>query len=275
MIKFLVSGLAPALLASAALASGAMAAPAPVLGDAPSWIITPTADACHTEIDLLGRSGAMARVSLVSDGQHVGLVFTKDSAPERAFLPLRVNLKPYANLVLRTGGGKSAEMILSDETLAAIRKGGTLQIGWLADEPVGAPLAGSGEGLANLKTCGAQVAAEHRALLSARAQAQAAAEADQRAKAVADEQLALVAAQRAAAEAERDRQQAAAQAETLRAQREQALAQAELRRRQQDAEDDQRRVQAQYQAQYDDDPPALPPEPQPYRYRDRGYYRPY
>ena len=53
-------------------------------------------------------------------------------------------------------------MVLSDEAQAAMRRGSTLQIAWLADEPMAASLAGSEQGIVDLKTCGAQVSAQYR-----------------------------------------------------------------------------------------------------------------
>jgi len=261
VIKLVLSGVAAATL----LAGPAAAAPATAAArlDAPAWIIVPGADTCRTELELTGASGATAAAALISDGQDVDLVFTKADTPKRAFLPIRVDHKPFANLVLRQPDGKSATMQLSAETLAAVRKGGALQIGWLADEPVQVGLAGSDQALADLRTCGAQVAERYRAQAAAQREAQARAEAEARSQALADEQLAAAKAQRAAAEAEAQRN--AAEAERL-----QAEAQAA-------------RAAAQQQARIDNDPYAragdYPQDPRdsyppdPYRRDDPQPYR--
>jgi hypothetical protein len=247
---------------AAACAAPALAAPAsaPVF----SWIITPDDDSCHTDIELIGKSNQPILISLVSDGQRVALRFTKDEMPNRAFLPIDIDRKPYSNLLTRLENPKVATMTLSDETLAALRKGGTLLIAWLQDEPVTASLAGSEQGLADLKTCGAQVSAQHRAQLAAKEQARQRAEADARAQQLADEQLAAVRAQKAAAEAEAEkatqearRQQA--EADALRQQ--QATADAERQRQAQEAQ----REQA-YRPRYYPARPSYPPA---------GYYQPY
>ncbi len=62
-------------------------------------------------------------------------------------------------------------MGLSDETLAAMRKGGVLQIAWLSEEAVRTSLAGAAQGVADLRTCGAQVSAQHRVRLAAQEEA--------------------------------------------------------------------------------------------------------
>jgi hypothetical protein len=221
VIKALLSGAAAAAL----LTSSAAAA----RRELPAWVITPAADSCRTELELSGTSGEDAPVALVSDGETVSLVFPKADAPERAFLPIRVDHKPYANLVLRQAGGKTAAMQLSAETLAAMRKGRALQIGWLAQEPVETELSGSEQGLADLRTCGAQVARRFHAQQAAEHEAQADAAAEARAKAIADEQLATARAQKKAAESEARRN--AAETERLRAQ-----AEAERQRAQAEAE---------------------------------------
>ncbi|MDB5446137.1 MAG: hypothetical protein JWQ97_1454, partial [Phenylobacterium sp.] len=218
VIKLFLSGAAAAALLTA---SGAAAA---VRAEAPAWVVTPATDSCRTEIELTGASGATVPVALVSNGEGVNLIFAKADAPERAFLPIRIDHKPYANLVVRQADGKGAAMQLSSETLTALRKGGVLQVGWLADEPVQAPLAGSEQGLADLRTCGGQVAARFRDQQATQRDAQARAESDARAKAISDEQLAAARAQKQAAEAETQRNaaeagrlQAAADAESRRA----------------------------------------------------------
>jgi hypothetical protein len=224
--------------AAAAAALTASAASAAVRGEAPSWLIAPATDSCRTELDLTGASGATVPVTLVSDGQSYALVYAKADAPERAFLPIRIDHKPYANLVLRQPDGKTAAIQLSPEAVAALRKGALLQVGWLADEPVQTPLAGSEQGLADLKTCGAQVAARFRDQQAAQRDAQARAEAEARARAVSDEQLAAAKAQKDAADAEArrnaveaERLQAAAEAERQRAQAEEERQREEERAR--------------------------------------------
>jgi DNA segregation ATPase FtsK/SpoIIIE-like protein len=243
VIKVLLSALAAAgLLAPSASASSAHAA---ARLEAPAWIIVPGAETCRTELELAAASGAVAPAALVSDGEAVDLVFVKADAPERAFLPIRVDHRPFANLVTRQAGARSATMQLSPETLAAMKKGAALQIGWLADEPVQVGLAGSDQALTDLRTCGAQVAGRHRAQQAAEREAQARTEAETRAQAIADEQLAAARAQKAAAEAETQRN--TAEAERLR-----AAAEAERQRAQAEAE----RVRAQQQAQAESYPYA-------------------
>lgn len=261
MFKALLSG----AFAAAIFAAPAMAAPAssPVF----SWIITPDQDSCHTDIELMGRSNNPTIISLVSDGQHVLLRFTKDEMPNRAFLPIDIDKKPYSNLLTRMENPKVATMTLSDETLAALRKGGTLLIAWLQDEPVTASLAGSVQGLDDLKTCGAQVSAQYKAQQEAKLEQHQREQAEARAKQLADEQLAVVKAQKEAAEAEAEkanqearRQQA--EADALRQQ--QATADAERQRRAEEAqqEDEQQRYERRYYPQR----PSYPPP---------GYYSPY
>src|SRR5260221_484732 len=163
--------------------------------------IIPEDAACHTDFELVSRSGAVAPVSLISDGQHVALRFTRQGVPSQAFLPIRIDQKPFANLVQRTGEEGLAVMGLSDETLAALKRGKTLQIAWLSDEAMSGSIAGAAQGIADLRTCGAQVAAQRRARDMELEIQRAHAAADSRAKALADEQLAAARAQTAAAEA--------------------------------------------------------------------------
>ncbi|CAN7218641.1 hypothetical protein LJR219_000733 [Phenylobacterium sp. LjRoot219] len=229
MIKALLWGAGAALLTvSAAVA----AAPAP-----PAWVVQPGAETCRTELELVGLSGNTVSAALISDGAQVELTFARADAPERAFLPIRVDHKPFANLVLRQADGRTA-IQLSADSLAALRKGATLQIGWLADEPVQMGLKGSEQGLADLRTCGAQVAARFRAQQAARQDARARDEAEARAEALADEQMAAAKAQKAAAEAAAERD--AAEAERLHAAADAARqrAQAEAERARQQAEAD-------------------------------------
>lgn len=258
MYKFLLPGAAAAAL----IAGAAHAAPAP--SPIFTWIVTPDEDSCHTDIELVGKQGGEPQiVSLASDGEHVLLRFTKDEMPKKAFLAIDVDRKPYSNLLTRMENPKVATMTLSDETLAALRRGGTLLIAWLADQPMSASLAGSEQGLNDLKVCGAQVSAQYRANLQAKQEAQARADAEARAKQLADEQLAVVRAQKEAAQAEA----AKAEQETKRQQAQEDL----IRQQQADAERQRQAQQEQqdYQRRYYPPQPAYPPSYQP------GYYRPY
>jgi hypothetical protein len=247
-------------LAAAVSAGASIAAPSPGPNSVFTWIVTPDEDSCHTDIELLGKANEASSVSLASDGQQITLRFAKEDMPKRAFLAIDIDKKPYSNLLTRLENPKVGVMVLSDETVAALKKGGSLLIAWLADEPVSAKLAGSEQGLNDLKVCGAQVNAQHRANLAARQEAEARAAAEARAKQLADEQVALVRAQKEAAEA-----QAAKLAEETR----QAQAQAETQRQQ--ALEEQRRQDADQQRQeyiqrYYGQRSAYPPP---------GYYRPY
>jgi len=266
-MKYLAFG---AVLATAVCGCAAAATPSTPHLEPPGWLITPGEAACRTELELTGRSGAVSPVALVSDGGQVSLRFAMEEVSERAFLPIRVDQKAYPNLVLRADTPKIAQMALSDETLAAMRKGGTLQIAWLSEEAVRTSLAGAAQGLADLRTCGAQVAAQHRARIAAQEEARGRAAQDARARALADEQLAAARAQTAAAEAERQR--LAAETARLTAQAEQAQAEADRQRSlsladQQRAELQRRRAQAAY---YDEEdaprPQWVPPRPV-YSYR--------
>jgi hypothetical protein len=238
--------------------------------EAPDWVITPGEAACRTELELTGRSGAVSPVALLSDGSQVFLRFAMEEVAERAFLPIRVDQKAYANLVLRAETPKVAQMGLSDETLGAMRRGGTLQIAWLSEEAVRTSLAGAAQGISDLRTCGAQVAAQHRARLAAQDEARARAAQEARAKAVADEQLAAARAQTAAAQAERQRLTAEAARATAQAQ--QAKAEADRQRAltyadQQRAEGQGRRAYAGYGYEEDEPRPQwIPPRPV-YSYR--------
>jgi hypothetical protein len=186
-----------------------------------------------------------------------------EEVPERAFLPIRVDQKAYANLVLRSETPKVATMALSDETQAAMRRGGTLQIAWLSEEAVRASLAGAAQGLADLRTCGAQVSAQHRARLAAQEEVRARTAQEARAKAVADEQLKTARAQTAAAEAERLHQRAEADQAQAQADRERAMALADQQR----AEAQRRRAYAGYDYEEEDPRPQwIPPRPV-YNYR--------
>ncbi|HEX3364734.1 hypothetical protein [Phenylobacterium sp.] len=240
-----------------------------------AWAITPEDSACHTDLEMVSRSGAIAPIALISDGDHVALRFAKEGVPSQAFLPIRIDGKPFANLVQRTGEEGLAVMNLSDETLAALRRGKTLQMAWLADEAVSASLSGAGQGIADLRICGAQVAGQRRAREAELDAQRARAQVDARAKAVADEQLKTARAQTAAAEAERAR--VTAEAQRVQAQADQLAAEADQTRQRMIADQErQRAVQAQ-QAYYGRDPYAYPPaqaqaQPAPYGYYPRYYY---
>jgi hypothetical protein len=257
------------LLAGPLLAVGALGGPAAAAAlEAPAWAIAPEDGACHTDLELTSRSGAVAPVALVSDGDHVILRFAKEGAASQSFLPIRIDQKPYANLVQRFGEEGVQQMSLSDETLGAMKRGKTLQIAWLSDQAVSGSLSGAAQGIADLRTCGAQVAAQRRAQETQLEVQRARLAADARAKALADEQLAAARAQTAAAQADRDRlaaetRKASAEADALSAQAEQNKAYAEQERERQA---DRERAYAQ-QYYYRD----RPPPPDPYA----SYYRPY
>jgi hypothetical protein len=250
--------------------------------EAPAWAITPEDTACHTDIELTSRSGAIAPISLISDGDHVALRFAKEGVPSQAFLPIRVDGKPFANLVQRVGEEGVAMMNLSDETLGALRHGKTLQVAWLSDEAVSASLSGAGQGIADLKTCGAQVAGQHRARENELDLQRARKLSEARAKAVADEQLATAKAQTAAAEAERQRlaaetQRASAQAEELAAKavQERAYAEQAQERAYADQTRQQRAVaQQQYYYYNGQQIPPPPSEPPAWAYRQQQPYYP-
>lgn len=258
------------VLVSQVLVGMAVAGPSQAANlEAPAWAIAPEEATCHMEFELTSRSGAVAPVALISDGYRVALRLAKEGLPAEAFLPIRIDGKPYANLVQRTGEEGMALMRLSDETLAAMRRGKTLQIAWLSEEAVSGSLAGAGQGLADLRTCGAQVAADHRAREAELEASRARQAGEARAKAVADEQLKTARAQTAAADAERQRvaalaQKAIAEAEALAAQAEGQRAYAEAERQRVADEQHQRALAQQY---YDQDRPPRPPS--------YGYYRPY
>ena len=228
----------PILTGAAGLAVlGALAGPAPAAPQAPAaaafppvaWMISPADGVCRTDLELAGRSGAVSPVQLVSDGERLSLRFARDNLPEQAFLAVRIDQKRFSNLMTRTADPAVGEMTLSPETEAALRKGASLDIAWLAAEPVGASLAGSEQGVADLKTCGVQAASRARAEQAARAaEAQRAADEAHR-RAVAEAELQAARAQAQAAEAERQR----------------LVDEAERRRELEDA----RRQQAAYEAQ--------------------------
>lgn len=201
MIRSIIGG-----AAAAALLSGPTAARSPTL----AWLVSPTETGCRTELDLVGRSGAVTPVSLVSDGALISLTFRREGLPARAFLPIRIDGERYSNLMLRGEDG-AGELVLSEEAEAALRRGKSLDIAWLADEPLSVSLEGSGQGLEDLRTCGAQTAARHRERTAAEQAARERADAEARAKALNDAQMAAVQAQAAAAEAQRRQAEEAAQ----------------------------------------------------------------
>ena len=243
------------------------------LGSA-AWAVTPEDSVCQTELELVSRSGAIAPIAFVSDGDHVALRFTRAGVPSEAFLPIRVDGRPYSNLVRRDGDEGLALMSLSDETLAALRHGKTLQIAWLGEEAVSASLSGAGQGFADLRGCGAQVVGQRRARDAQAESDRLRQQAESRAKAVADEQLRAAKAQTAVAEAERDR--VAAEAQRVKAQADQLAAQAEESRQRTLAEQDRQRAAAQ-QAYYGyggAPPYGYPPQQQAQQQPPPPYYYP-
>ncbi len=201
MIRSIVGGAAVAALLSAA----ALAAPTPRTAGKMAvspWVVSPGENGCQTTLDLTSRSGAVNPVTLSSDGQLISLRFVKDDLPARAFLPIRIDRARFSNLMIRGADG-AGELVLSEETLAAMRKGAILDIIWLGEEPLSVPLAGSEQGIVDLRVCGAQTASRYREQTAARQAAQERAEADARARSLNEAQLAAVRAQVAAAEAQR------------------------------------------------------------------------
>jgi hypothetical protein len=259
------------ILMGAALAAicGSSAAAAPTrVQPMTTWVISPDAAACRADLELTGHTGATVLVAMTSDGDRVVMRFTKEDIPERAFLPIRIDQKPYSNLMQRTADPKVGELVLSEETLGAMRRGKTLQVAWLTDEIVGGPLAGSELGIADLRTCGLQAASQSRTRLAAEQATRARAQAEAHAKALADAQLQAARAQAAAAEAARQRAdneaeqqratQAAEQRANLEAQRRQAYENAQRRQ------------------VYDDDETVYQPAPQFWPPRPvYSYRRPY
>lgn len=267
MIRQIIGGaVAAALLSGPVLAAAARPSPA---NSTLAWVVNPTDSGCRVDLELVGRSGAITPISLISDGQLISLRFFKSDLPTRAFLPIRIDKARFSNLMLRGEGG-AGELVLSEETEAAMRKGGTLGVAWLSEEPLTVSLAGSEQGLGDLKVCGAQTASRHRERLAADRAARDRAEAEARAKALNDAQLAAVQAQTAAADAQRrqveetaERQRRAEAAATERAY-------AEARQRAYEQE----RGRA-YQGQYEeDDEPRWAPPPRPVWPPPR-YYNPY
>ena len=245
MSKTMISGAVFAAL----IAGAAEAAPTPL-----AWIITPGDGACRTELELSGRR-EMVPITLTSDGEVIAMRFTKPELPERAFLPIRVDQKRYASLMLGKPRSGTGELILSEEAETAMRRGKTLAISWLGEEPLSGSLTGSEQGLSDLRTCGAQASAQSRAANDAAAKAKSEAEANQRAQAVADAQVRAARAQAAAADEERRRTAAAAAAAERQRQadaaaREMAYREQQERQYQQARlEDQERRERAYYEAE--------------------------
>ncbi len=262
MIRAIIGGaVAAALLSGPALAASPLA-----------WVVSPTDAGCRVDLELVGRSGAITPVSLTSDGQMVSLRFFKDDLPARAFLPIRIDKARFSNLMLRGDAG-AGELVLSEETEAAMRRGGTLGVAWLSAEPLTASLAGSEQGLADLKVCGAQTASRHRERLAAEQAARDRAEAETRARALNEAQLAAVQAQTAAAEAQRRQVEEAAERQRRVEAAAQERAYAEARQRA--YEEERRRAYASPYAEADEEedprwaPPRRPVWPPP------RYYNPY
>lgn len=271
------------LTAAAAVAATAATA-APSRPSGMPWIVSPADAACRTQLELTSRSGAVTPVTLTSDGEIVSLTFTKPDLPERAFLPIRVDRSRYSNLMLRRADGVTGELVLSEESEAALRKGQTLDIAWLSGEPVSMSLAGSEQGLTDLRVCGAQIAAQARASAQAEAEAKARAADEARQQVVVQAQLEAARAQTAAAEAQRQRveQEAERQRRQEAEARERAYAEARQREYQREYDyaethtlqrdyDEARRREAweEDQAAYYRPQPRYPiyPQPQPYPYR--------
>lgn len=259
MIKWIIGG----AVAAAFLSGPAVAAPSPrnpgKMTVSP-WVITPGDNGCRTTLELTSRSGAMSPVTLTSDGQLISLRFVKEDLPARAFLPIRIDRARFSNLMLRGADG-SGELVLSEETLAAMRKGAMLDIVWLAEEPLSAPLAGSEQGLVDLRVCGAQTASRYRERTVSEQAARDRAEAEARAKALNEAQLAAVQAQAAAAEAQR--RQVEDTAERQRRLEAAAHERAFQEARQRSYEEDRRRAyERQLQLEEEEaDPRWVPPRP--------------
>lgn len=279
MIKSIIAGAATAAL----LSGSAFAAPASkYTSSSLAWVVSPTETGCRADLELRARSGAITPVSLISDGQLVSLRFFKADLPARAFLPIRVDKRPFSNLMLRGADG-AGELVLSEETEAALRKGSTLGVAWLSEEPLQASLGGSEQGLVDLRICGAQTATRHRDRAAAAETARERDQAEARAKAVTDAQLVAIKAQTAAAEAQRRTVEEAAERQrrvdaqaAAERQRQAALASQESQDRAYADAARRRAYEAQQQADvYDDDPRwQPPPPPQPYyppRYRYERY----
>lgn len=250
--------------AGLALAATAAQAAAPARGAPPLWVVSPAEASCTTQLELVARSGAITPVTLTSDGQIVSLSFAKPDLPERAFLPIRVDRNRYSNLMIRKPDGVTGELVLSEETEAAMRKGQTLDIAWLGEEPASTSLAGSEQGLSDLRVCGAQIATQARARAQAEAQAKARAEQEAREQAVAQAQLEAARAQTAAADAQRQRlaEDAERQRRLEAQERQRQYAEAERRRLYEEAER-RRQWEEDQSASYFPPQPRYPIYPQP------------
>ncbi len=280
MVKSIIGGAVAAALLSAPLYVAGLAAAAPARPSAPprapalAWVVTPTDSGCRADLELTSRSGAVTPVTLTSDGQLVSLRFFKDDLPPRAFLPLRIDKARYSNLMLRGADG-AGELVLSEETEAAMKKGATLGVAWLTDEPLSAPLAGSEQGLADLRVCGAQTAARYREKVATEQAARDRAQTEARAKTLADAQLAAIKAQAAVADAQRRQVEETAERQRRADEeaRARAVEQARLEQDQTDAaaqqrayDDERRRAYQPPPAEDDEDAQYTPPPrywPQP------------
>jgi hypothetical protein len=231
---------------------------------AAGWIVIPAEASCRTEFELVGRSGAVTPVTMTSDGHVISLKVVKEGLAERAFLPLRIDQKRFSSLMLRTADPTVGELVLSEETEAALRKGSTLAVAWLGEEPLSVSLVGSEQGLTDLKVCGAQMAEQARVNAASAAQAKARAAAEAHAQALANAQLQTARAQQAAAEAERQRVEDAAER-----QRRAELDAERQRRMEAEAES---RAYAQQQRQYQYDAEAA--RQRAYEEAQRRYYEP-
>lgn len=274
MIKKVIGGAVAAALLSAGTVGAGVAVAAPRTpsqkSSGPAWLVLPTDTGCRVDLELAGASGAITPVSLVSDGQLVSLRFFKDDLPARAFLPIRVDRTRYSNLMLRGSDG-AGELVLSEETETALRRGGSLGVAWLTEEPLSVSLAGSEQGLQDLRVCGAQTASRHRERTAAELAARDRAETEARAKALNDAQLAAIQAQAAAADAQRRQVE-----ETAERQRRVEAAAADrlaMETRQRAYEEERRRAWERQQAYEDEVEERWAPPPRPY-VRPR-YYQEY
>ena len=252
MIRSIIGGAAAAALfytpVSAAVRTPAL-----------SWVVSPSDSGCEAQLELASRSGGVTPVRLTSDGEIISLRFFKDDLPARAFLPLRIDQARFSNLMLRSPDG-SGELVLSEETEAAMRRGSALGVAWLAEEPLMASLAGSERGLADLRVCGAQASSRHRDQVNAELAARDRAAADARARALSEAQLAAVQAQTAAAEAQR--RQVEETAERQRRAEAAATERAYMEARQRAYEDQRRAYERRYE-EYEDERWAPPPQTWP------------
>ncbi|WP_337186465.1 hypothetical protein [Phenylobacterium sp.] len=240
MVRSIIGGaMVVALVSGTAFAAPSPSRPLP-LGPVPlAWIVTPGEAGCQVEFELSGRSGGVTPVRLTSDGQFVSLRFAKPDLPSRAFLPIRIDNARFSNLMLRDADG-SGELVLSEETQAALRRGATLGVAWLGEEPLTGSLAGSDRGLVDLRGCGAQAASRHRERMAVEAVERERAETEARSRALNEAQLAAIQAQTAAAEAQR--RQAEEAAERQRRAEAAATERAYMEARQRAYEDERRRA---------------------------------